>query len=434
MTEPTTTTASTEARIPHRPYGDGQQLAATAAVVGLGCSSFSGLFLDDAGADDPSWLTDTDTTDVATIDPQHALVREWVTTIRYAVCQAGVTLLDTAPWYGHGLSEQVVGLALRELFADGDGDNWKRSDIILNTKVGRYEADPAAQFDFSRDATLASVDRSLRRLQTSYIDVLQLHDPEFSPSLELLLRETVPALLACRRGGKCRALGLTGYPLAVQRQILQATLDRFPQEDTRVWDQALTYGHYNLHDMTLLRQPHGLSTTTTTADAPSYYEFCRARRCICLAAAPLSMGLLTPTASPPAWHPASEALREACRETAALCAALGVDLAELALLVALSEPKIPVTIVGMKDVEQVQTVQRTCQRLQAADFDLNLALRAEEHAVWKQLQDTERGPFAEVWKTGDYHWDGVAQVKEFWRSVPDSAAKPLVEEWQASSV
>eukprot|EP00977_Amphora_coffeiformis_P014800 scaffold4223_cov189-Amphora_coffeaeformis.AAC.60 len=428
--------------IPHRPYGDGIRLAATSAMVGLGCSSFSGFFFDKnvknvstttTATRPPEWLTNTKTTDVATVDPSHDLVRGWIATIHYAIREAGITLLDTAPWYGHGLSEQVVGLALQELFANKDNTT-KRSHITINTKVGRYEADPSAQFDFSRAATLASVERSLQRLQTTYIDVLQLHDPEFCPSLDILLQETIPALIECRESDKCRALGLTGYPLAVQRQIFQATLEMFPHAP-QIWDQALTYGHYNLHDMTLIRQPHGLERTSIDGtddddDESSYFDYCRAQNCICLAAAPLSMGLLTPTASPPDWHPASAALLRACQQAAQICATHKVNLAELAMLVALSEPKLPVTILGMKDVDQVQTVQRLCRRLQVAKFDLAEALTQEERVVWKQLQDTEQGPFAQVWKTGNYHWGGVSQVCEFWQSVPGN---PTIKKWQASS-
>jgi len=222
--------------------------------------------------------------------------------------------------------------------------------------------------------------------------------------------------------------------LSVQRQILRITLERFPQSP-KVWDQALTYGHYNLHDMTLIRQPHSLRRMDDDDNddrdgKTSHYEYCRARGCICIAAAPLSMGLLTPTSSPPHWHPASSALRQACERAARICDAHKVDLAQLAILVAMGETKIPVTILGMKDTGQVQTVQRLCQRLRVANFDLDKALTREEWTVWKQIQDTEHGPFAQVWKTGDYHWDGISQVREFWQKLP---GKPVVEEWQESS-
>jgi aryl-alcohol dehydrogenase-like predicted oxidoreductase len=429
-------------RIPHRPYRlvKDSPLPPTVSIVGLGCSSFSGFFdaaagggtTDDDTADvpaTPDWFTQTQTSDISTVDSKHPRVRQWVSTIHYAICEAGITLLDTAPWYGHGLSEQIVGIALEELFqtksetditsttTKSNGDNSiQRGDIIVNTKVGRYEADLHTQFDFSATATQLSLKRSLARLRLSYIDVWQLHDPEFSPTLDVLLEECIPVMVQARREGHVRALGLTGYPLAVQRQIFQVTLERFPNDDMpRVWDQALTYGHYNLHDQTLLRQPD------------CFADYCQAHQCVCLAAAPLSMGLLTPTASPPEWHPASIALKEACQSAARLCEQHQVNLATLALLFALAEPRIATTLVGCRDVSQIRTLQTICARLAAVNFCFEDALTSNETLVYKTLSDTTEGPFATVWKSGEYHWDGLIQVQEFWQSLDTP-----VPHWQES--
>jgi aryl-alcohol dehydrogenase-like predicted oxidoreductase len=112
----------------------------------------------------------------------------------------------------------VIGWAMERL----DESIIPRDSLTLNTKVGRYESDQIKQFDFSYDTTLMSVQRSLTRMKCLYINVLQLHDPEFSPTLEILLEETIPAMLECRKRGYCKALGMTGYPLEVQHQILQA--------------------------------------------------------------------------------------------------------------------------------------------------------------------------------------------------------------------
>lgn len=461
-----TSAATAPGRIPQRPYGSkhgNPRLADEVSIVGLGCSSFSGFFglADNDGntttatttsstsattttAAPPDWISQTTTRDVQTVNPQHPLVRQWIDTIHYAIREAGITLLDTAPWYGHGVSEQVVGIALDELFTGETkrGENAiTRKDITLNTKVGRYEADPCQQFDFGREATLTSVQRSLQRLRTSYIDVLQLHDPEFAPTLDILLDETVPAMLTCQRQGRCRALGLTGYPLSVQRQIFQATLDKFGRN---IWDQALTYGHYTLHDTTLLRPCPGQSSSSPPRqrhqqdnddEATSYADFLQSHDCACLAAAPLSMGLLTRTASPPAWHPALAALQATCREAAEICRrhqvghVVVVDLAELAIFFALAEPRIPVTLLGMKNVAQVQIAQRIAQRLRAADYCLEAALSDQERLAYEQIVDPQNGPFAAMWKSSsnDYRWDGIRHVREFWRALPD---RNDVQDWQ----
>lgn len=88
--------------------------------------------------------------------------------IRHAVLDRGIYLLDTAPWYGHGTSEKVVGFALDTILSDESVSSnhtanesshtpptrqrtgfLHRSRLIVNTKVGRYESDPLKMFDFS---------------------------------------------------------------------------------------------------------------------------------------------------------------------------------------------------------------------------------------------------------------------------------------------
>jgi len=85
----------------------------------------------------------------------------------------------------------TIGYALENLLLahhgdDGVGESRKvhRSNIVVNTKVGRYEADPRIQFDFTYDATINSVQRSLRRCSCHYFDVIQLHDPGMSVKSE----------------------------------------------------------------------------------------------------------------------------------------------------------------------------------------------------------------------------------------------------------
>ena len=129
---------------------------------------------------------------------------------RHAVLKRGINLLDTAPWYGHGTSEMTLGYALDTILERGDATSDQanstisksrtrtgslpRSELIINTKVGRYKADPLHQFDFSYNTTIQSVQRSLERMNCAYIDVIQLHDPEFAQSMAILIQETIPAL------------------------------------------------------------------------------------------------------------------------------------------------------------------------------------------------------------------------------------------------
>jgi L-galactose dehydrogenase len=442
-----TATSESKQSMPRRSFGtrmESKKLPSSVSIVGLGCSSFSTFFWTDQELqEDASTVSSSDTASVGTsvsLQKNHPRVQEWIQTIVYAVNDAGITLLDTAPWYGHGSSEIVVGWALEELFCQKDDDNntagtaaatnctITREDLIINTKIGRYEADPARQFDFSAAATLASCLRSLDRLQCGYIDVLQLHDPEFAPSLDQLLQETIPAMMECRNKGYCRALGLTGYSLQVQYQIFQRSLELYP--DTTVWDQSLTYGHFNLHDRSLLTAP-------VSAEYTSYQEFCEKSKLLLLAAAPLSMGLLTGTNAPPTWHPADQQLQQACRDATDICTAHGVQISTLALCVALSDPCIPCTILGMKNVGEVQAAAAVAQRMHSMDEASSLTpdeifkqiLTSSEQAAWEILRDPVHGPFAAVWSNGSFQWDGLKGVREFWQQVDDSTH---VVEWQKS--
>ena len=392
--------------------GCNENLPRSVPIIGLGCSSFSTFFLSPeeliahGGALTPEEIV-----------PSHPKVKEWIDTIHFAIA-SGITLLDTAPWYGHGTSEVVLGWAIKTLHS-----SISRETLTINTKVGRYEADPRKQFDFSYDTTIKSVQRSLSRIKCTFINVLQLHDPEFAPTLDILLEETIPAMIECRERGYCKALGMTGYPLEVQYQILQATMIEY---GTNVWDQSLVYSHYNLHDTSLFT--HRFIRDQTFA------EYCQNNGIAVMAAAPLSMGLLT-HGEPPAWHPGSSSLQDACRTAAKLCESQGVNIATLAIVVALANPKIPCTLLGMKDQNEVFLALEAAARFKdvsKAETDetviLKQVLTDGEYDIWLQLADDESGPFAALWKDGQYRWDGVKEVRKFWNLLGDKQAIA----WQSS--
>ena len=82
--------------------------------------------------------------------------------------ESGITLLNTVTWYGHGISEMVVGYSLEDLLdknlltettdvnRKASGPTIDRASLVVNTKIDRYESDPAAQFDFSYSKTVSS--------------------------------------------------------------------------------------------------------------------------------------------------------------------------------------------------------------------------------------------------------------------------------------
>lgn len=407
-------------KVPRRNLEYGRcTLPSDVPIVGLGCSSFSTFFWSKTERLKKGIFTKWTPQE---LDRNNPIVQEWIDTIHYAIQECDVTLLDTAPWYGHGTSEKVVGWALQELLTK-ESSIITRDDLVVNTKVGRYEADPQKQFDFSKETTLMSVQRSLERLKCDYINVLQLHDPEFSPTLDILMNETIPAMIECRDNGWCRALGLTGYSLEVQYQILQASLDL---HGSSVWDQSLVYGHFNLHDSSLFTRP-----LANYPNGGTFFEFCDYHTLTLMAAAPLSMGLLS-LHGPPDWHPATVLIKNACKEAASICAAHNVDIATLALIKALSDPRIPCTLLGMKNVSQVKTAAQVAARFNAVNGMqdpqeiMKQVMTEEEWNVMEILQDNENGPFAVLAEEGQYQWDGVAQALDFWKGVKDVET----EAWQ----
>jgi L-galactose dehydrogenase len=428
------TATATSSCIPRRDFGrkiENDNLSPSLPIVGLGCSSFSTFFWTSQELEDIRTSSGTGWTP-ETIDKSHPRIQEWINTIHIAIIEYGFTLLDTAPWYGHGVSEVVIGWAMDSLPSPT-----RREDLTINTKVGRYDAEPIKQFDFSREATLASVQRSLQRINCDYIDVVQLHDPEFAPSLEELMTETIPALLECRSRGWCKALGMTGYPLEVQYQILQRTLQDFG--DTRVWDQALTYSHFNLHDSSLFDGPIHIQIDMDrhlkngSNEPKSFAECCdKTLRVGLLAAAPLSMGLLTNTTNLPEWHPASNELVQCCRRATLICEDLDVEISELALLHALTNPKIPCTILGCKNVKEVQYAAKVANRLREIDNSMShydimkKVCTRDEYQAYSKLTDKKNGPFASVWANGNFSWDGVQIAREFWKQIDPKK----IPDWQ----
>lgn len=111
-----------------------------------------------------------------------------------------VTTIDTAPVYGFGKSEELVGQAVQ--------DFGNRDQIQLATKFGlEWDDDGNIQRNSTRDRILKEVDDSLRRLQTDYIDIYQVHWPD----LETDFTETAETLQELLDSGKIRAIGVSNF-------------------------------------------------------------------------------------------------------------------------------------------------------------------------------------------------------------------------------
>ena len=224
----------------------------------------------------------------------------------------GINFIDVSPYYGATRAESVLGRALRGV---------ARDRYFLATKVGQYGD---GEFDFSAARVARSLDESCVRLGVDYIDLLQCHDIEFA-SMDQIVDETIPALMALKRAGRIGHVGITGLPL----RVFPAVLDRVPEGQVAT---VLSFCHYELNDTSL----------------ESLLPYLAAKGVGVINAAPTGMGLLTPRGVP-AWHPASPALVAAARRAVDYCASVGADIVKLAIQFSLSHPGIATTLVGSAD-------------------------------------------------------------------------------------
>ena len=117
----------------------------------------------------------------------------------HTALDSGINLIDTAPIYGFGRSEEIVGKAL----AIGG----RRKDTVIATKVGLDWADGKPFRNASRARIVYEVEQSLRRLQTDVIDLYQVHWPD--PNTPIA--EVADAMAALHRSGKIRAIGVSNF-------------------------------------------------------------------------------------------------------------------------------------------------------------------------------------------------------------------------------
>src|SRR5260370_34249145 len=110
----------------------------------------------------------------------------------------GMNFIDTSPFYGRGMSECLLGVALRGV---------PRERYLLGTKLGRYDR---AHFDFSARRVSESIDVSLHRMGVDYLDICLCHDIEFVP-MQQIVDETLPALRRAGKKGKVRITGVAGH-------------------------------------------------------------------------------------------------------------------------------------------------------------------------------------------------------------------------------
>jgi L-galactose dehydrogenase len=232
-----------------------------------------------------------------------------------AALDCGLNLIDTSPFYGRGMSEVLLGMALRDV---------PRDDYLLCTKLGRYDL---SHFDFSAARVAESVDVSLHRLGTDHLDIVLCHDVEFVP-LQQIVDETLPALRRAQTAGKVRFIGFSGYPQKIFRFIC---------EQAEV-DCVLNYNQYTLQN---------------TRFADETIPWLAAEAIGVMNAGPFSARLLT-DAPLPAWLKEPAEVKAAARRAAEECRRRGSSLAKLALQFAIANPAIATTVAGSANPANVR--------------------------------------------------------------------------------
>lgn len=232
-----------------------------------------------------------------------------------AALDCGLNLIDTSPFYGRGMSEVLLGVALKSI---------PRDHYLLCTKLGRYDL---SHFDFSAKRVAESVDVSLHRLGTDHLDIILCHDIEFVP-MQQIVDETLPALRKAREEGKIRFIGFSGYPQKIFRFIC----------DQAEVDCVLNYNQYTLQN---------------TRFADETIAYLEAKGIGVMNAGPFSARLLT-DAPLPHWLKEPEEVKGAARRAADLCRARGSSIAKLALQFSIANPGIATTVAGSANPANVR--------------------------------------------------------------------------------
>jgi aryl-alcohol dehydrogenase-like predicted oxidoreductase len=268
----------------------------------------------------------------------------------HVALDCGLNFIDTSPFYGRGMSEVLLGQALRGV---------ARDSYTLCTKLGRYDL---AHFDFSAKRVAESVDVSLHRLGTDHLDVVLCHDIEFVP-MQQIVDETLPALRKIQQSGKVRFVGISGYPMkAFQFVLAQAELDC-----------VLSYNQYTLQN---------------TRFADELVPELKSRGVGVMNAGPFSARLLT-NAPLPDWLKEPEEVKAAARKAAAHCQSRGVDIAQLALQFSIANPDITTTVAGSANPDNI----RKWSQWAAAPIDETLLREVQDIlAPVKNLGHTEGLP------------------------------------------
>jgi len=251
----------------------------------------------------------------------------------YRALELGVTCIDTAPAYGHGHAEEVLGRALGP----------RRKEVVLVTKCGLdWKEDKRIYRDSSPARIIAGAEESLKRLQTDYVDLYLVHWPDPERPLD----EAMKALQEVRRSGKARYVGVSNFHVHQMEVGL------------KFGALAANQVGYNLFD----HRPE-----------QEVIPFCRENGIGIMAYGPLAYGLLTGTFTPETkfaewdWRSSGRAFGQALftlenfpknlavvEMLKGVARAVGKTLPQLAVNWVLREPAVAVALTGARRPQEIE--------------------------------------------------------------------------------
>ncbi|MEY2424207.1 MAG: D-threo-aldose 1-dehydrogenase [Acidimicrobiaceae bacterium] len=280
-------------------------------TLGLGCAPLGNLY------------------DTVTDEEARAIVE--------AAYDAGVRLFDTAPLYGHGLSERRLGAALASFPRDSLTVATKVGRLLVPDDPGETEATifvdvPAVHpvFDFSADGVQRSLEASLERLGLDRVDIVHVHDPD--DHAEEALAGAFPALRRWRDEGVVGAIGagMNQAPM-LARFVREAGIDC-----------VLLAGRYTLLDQS------GLD---------DLLPLCEREGVAVIAAGAFNSGLLAnpKPGAPYDYAPAPAGLIARARQLGAVCARHDIPLTAAALQYPAAHPAVSSVLTGVRSVDELRT-------------------------------------------------------------------------------
>ncbi|MFF1876334.1 aldo/keto reductase [Leifsonia sp. NPDC058230] len=258
------------------------------------------------------------------------------TRIIHRALDAGINFVDTADVYSAGVSEEIVGQALEG----------RRDDVFLATKFFMPMSEDPNQRGGSRRWIIREVENSLRRLNTDYIDLYQVH----RPSLDMDVEETLGALTDLVRQGKVRYIGSSSYSgsqiVEAQWASRQRNLERFVTEQPPY--SILVRGIEE--DVLPTTQRHGMGTLTYAPLSGGWLSG-RWRK----DSPPAPTSAARPSARFDMSSPANQRKLDIVEQLALLAEQAGLTLIELAIAFVINHPGVTAAIVGPRTMEQLES-------------------------------------------------------------------------------